>query len=123
MTDKTDDKFEQSVGGNTDCMIDVEVAYALADRQQIIQLNVPDNTTAITAVRLSNIVESFPEIDIENATMGIFSQILGSKGLPGPNEYIMKPRDRVEIYRPLMADPKEVRKQRAEKARLKRADQ
>jgi len=72
---------------------------------------------------LSNIVESFPEIDIENVTMGIFSQILGSKGLPGADEYIMKPRDRVEIYRPLVADPKEVRKQRAEKARLKRANQ
>jgi hypothetical protein len=123
MTEEIEEKPEQKNSDKVDPRISVEVAYALADRQQIIQLDVPENTTAMAAVELSNIVESFPEIDIQNATMGIFSQILGSKGLPGPDEYVMKSRDRVEIYRPLIVDPKEVRKQRAEKARLKRANQ
>lgn len=105
-----------------DRMITVEVAYALADEQKIIALQVPPGTTARQAVRLSNIVESFPDIDVDGATMGIFSQVLGSKGLPGPDDYCLQPLDRVEIYRPLLADPKEVRKQRAAKAQRFRAE-
>ncbi|RLA45020.1 MAG: RnfH family protein [Gammaproteobacteria bacterium] len=107
---------------NADHKISIEVAYALPDQQKIIQLDVPPGTTAREAVRLSRIVDSFPDIDIDNATMGVFSQVLGSKGLPGPDEYRLLARDRVEIYRPLLVDPKEVRKQRAAKARQARAE-
>ena len=101
-------------------MITVEVAYALPDRQKIIELQVADGTTAIEAVKASGIVELFPDIDLASAKMGIFGQALGTKGLKPPAEYQLQPRDRVEIYRPLTADPKEVRRRRAEKAKQQR---
>lgn len=103
--------------------ITVEVAYALPDKQKIIRLQVPIGTTAKQAVSLSGIADSFPDADMEHAAMGIFSQVLGSKELPGPDEYQLQPRDRVEIYRVLQVDPKEVRKQRAAKARQARTQQ
>lgn len=103
--------------------ITVEVAYALPDKQKIIRLQVPMGTTAKQAVRLSGIADSFPDADIEHAPMGIFSQVLGTKELPGPDEYQLQALDRVEIYRPLQVDPKEVRKQRAAKVRQARAQQ
>jgi len=93
-------------------MIDVEVAYALPNKQQIIALQVPENCTIFDAAERSGIVEKFPEINLSSAKMGIFG-----KAIPKPKEAIIKNGDRVEIYRPLIADPKEVRKQRA--ARLK----
>ena len=99
--------------------ITVEVAYALPDRQMIIPLKVDRGTTAYEAVRQSGITGKFPDIDPENAPMGIFSQPLGAKGLPPATEYELKEWDRVEIYRPLIADPKEVRKQRAARAKKK----
>jgi uncharacterized protein len=98
-------------------LITVEVAYALPDRQQLIELQVPLGTTAFEAVQLSGIVAQFPEIDLESAKMGIFGQALGTKGLKLPKEHVLAMKDRVEIYSPLIIDPKEVRKRRAEKAR------
>jgi len=100
-------------------LITVEVAYALPHRQKLISLQVPRGTTASEAVQQSGIIEHFPEIELENAKMGIFGQALGTKGLKPPKEYVLEPRDRVEIYRPLIVDPKEVRKRRAEKSRQK----
>lgn len=98
-------------------LITVEVAYALPHRQQLIELQVLQGTTAFEAVQQSGIVEQFPEIDLESAKMGIFGQALGTKGLKLPKEHVLAMKDRVEIYRPLIVDPKEVRKRRAEKAR------
>lgn len=98
-------------------LITVEVAYALPHRQQLIELQVPQGTTAFEAVQLSGIVGQFPEIDLESAKMGIFGQALGTKGLKLPKEHVLAMKDRVEIYRPLIVDPKEVRRLRAEKAR------
>ena len=92
--------------------ISVEVAYALPDRQRIIRLAVPAGTTMLEAVRLSRIVEHFPELDIDNSAMGIFG-----KAEARPAERVLQEGERVEIYRPLIADPKEIRKQRAAKAR------
>lgn len=103
--------------------IAVEVAYALPDKQKIISLQVSPGITARQAVRESNIVAVFPEIDVDAATLGIFSHTLGTKGMPSAEDYVLKPMDRVEIYRPLIVDPKEVRKQRAAKAREERAAQ
>ena len=87
-------------------LIPVEVAYALPEHQQIITLHVPVGTTVRETVERSGILEQFPEIDLEKNKLGIFGKL--SK-LDTP----MRARDRVEIYRPLIADPKEVRKQRA----------
>lgn len=100
--------------------IAVEVVCALPTRQRIVSLRVPPGTTARQALALSDIAAEFPELDVAGAPLGIFGQVLGSKGLPLPENYVLQPGDRVEIYRPLLADPKEVRKQRAEKARRER---
>lgn len=97
--------------------IPVEVAYALPEKQKIISLLVEPGTTAYIAVQKSKIAEQFPGLDIENVKMGIFGQALGTKGLKTPHEQVLQPGDRVEIYRPLIADPKEVRRKRAEKAK------
>jgi putative ubiquitin-RnfH superfamily antitoxin RatB of RatAB toxin-antitoxin module len=101
-------------------MIAVEVAYALPDKQKIVELLVKPGTTALQAVKQSGIDKEFPEIDVEAAKMGIFGQALGTKGLKKAHEHELQAGDRVEIYRPLISDPKEVRRKRAEKAKAKK---
>ncbi|WP_263081910.1 RnfH family protein [Endozoicomonas sp. Mp262] len=91
----------------------VEVAYAKPFEQKILSVKVAKGTTVYDAVRLSGIVNLFPEINLETAKLGIFG-----KAVPKPQERELKAGDRVEIYRPLIADPKEARRKRAEKARL-----
>ena len=86
--------------------IAVEVAYARPDAQVILPVSVPRGATVDDALRASEIVERFPEIDLEKAKVGIFGKLT-------KRDSVLKPKDRVEIYRPLIADPKEVRKQRA----------
>jgi len=88
--------------------INVEVAYALPEKQAILPLQVKPGTTLLEAIRLSGILEQFPEIDLEQATFGIFSKL-------SPADTVLRDKDRVEIYRPLIADPKESRRRRAEK--------
>lgn len=101
-------------------MIVVEVAYALAERQKIVTLEVEEGCTALEAVKRSKIAEAFSEIDLESAKMGVFSKHLDGKMLPLPNEYQLKAQDRVEIYRPLLLDPKAARALRAKKAKEKK---
>lgn len=84
----------------------VEVAYALPRRQLILELHVEDGATAEQAIRASGILEQFPQIDLQHDKVGIF-------GKPCKLTDTLRDGDRVEIYRPLIADPKEVRKQRA----------
>ena len=84
----------------------VEVAYALADEQVIFSLDVAEGSTLQQAVEQSGITKRFPEIDLEKGKMGVF-------GKPAKKDRLLLVGDRVEIYRPLIADPKEVRKQRA----------
>ena len=100
--------------------ITVEVAYALPDKQLLKVLNVPQGTTALDAVKQSGVLQMFPEIDLENIQMGIFSQVLGTKGLAEPASYELQAKDRVELYRPLIADPKEVRRRRAEESKAQK---
>jgi len=88
----------------------VEVAYALPHKQKILSLTVNEGTTVRQAVLASGIEEHFPEVDLQNCAVGIFG-----KGVPKPDERVLNSGERVEIYRPLIADPKEVRKQRAAK--------
>jgi uncharacterized protein len=96
--------------------IAVEVAFALPNRQKIYSLLVEPGTTALQAAKCSGVTKDFDGIDLETAKMGIFGQVLGTRGLNKPSEYILRANDRVEIYRPLVADPKEIRKRRAAKA-------
>ena len=100
-------------------LIEVEVAYATPARQLIIKLQVPLGTTAYEAVLLSKISETFGDIDPDHAPMGIFSRRLDGKTRPLPQEYTLQSRDRVEIYRPLLIDPKEARLLRASKVKKK----
>lgn len=102
-------------------LIPVEVAYATPEKQRIISIEVPEGTTALEAARQSGISEEFAGIDLESDAMGIFSEILDGKQRPGPDAYILKPRDRVEIYRPLLIDPKSARVKRARQKRKDKA--
>ena len=87
-------------------LLKVEVAYALPDEQQIFALEVPPGTTALQAIERSGVLERFPDIDLGRQKIGIFGKL-------NKPDYVLRTGDRVEIYRPLIADPKEVRTQRA----------
>lgn len=87
-------------------MILVEVAYATPEKQLILKVHTEDGTTAEQAILKSGILNEFPEIDLQQSQIGIFSK-------PCKPDQELRYGDRVEIYRPLIADPKEVRRQRA----------
>ncbi len=97
--------------------ITIEVVYALADRQDLVAFEVKQGTTALAAVLKSGLTSKYPEIDVDSAKMGIFSKPLDGKHLPLPQDYQLQHKDRVEIYRSLLIDPKQARLLRAEKAR------
>lgn len=88
----------------------VEVAYALPDKQRIVAIEVEEGCTVFEAAQRSGIVAFFPEIDLTQAAMGIFGRVVEQ-----PREERLREGDRVEIYRPLVIDPKEARKARAAK--------
>lgn len=96
--------------------IAVEVVYALADRQKLLRLSVPYGTTMLEAAERSGVAGLFPGLDLAVAPMGIFG-----KAVARPAERVLEDGERVEIYRPLIADPKEARKQRAAKVAEARA--
>lgn len=89
-------------------MLDVEVAYAKPDQQVIVALKMPEGATAEQAVSASGMLERFPEIDRANLKTGVFGNVCKL-------DHPLKQGDRVEIYRPLLHDPKEARRQRAAK--------
>jgi len=84
----------------------IEVAYAKPDGQIILTLDLPEDTTAEAAIIHSGILQRFPEIDIARNKIGIFSKLCKL-------DQVLREGDRVEIYRPLLADPKEARRDRA----------
>jgi len=84
----------------------VEVAYACPERQLILEVEMPRGTTAIEAVRLSGIEEQFPEIDLDANRLGIFGKLC-------KNDRPLNAGDRVEIYRPLLVDPRAARRELA----------
>lgn len=98
-------------------IIDVEVAYALADQQKIVRLTVPQGTTVRDAALQSGLERFFPGLDIASSALGIYG-----KAVAKPDEQVLEAGERVEIYRPLLADPKEVRKQRAARAAQAKAE-
>jgi len=90
--------------------ITVEVAYALPDRQIIVPLQLDEGMTIDQAIRASGLQEKFPEINLETNKVGLFGKL-------AKLDSTVRDQDRVEIYRPLIADPKEVRRQRAEQGK------
>jgi putative ubiquitin-RnfH superfamily antitoxin RatB of RatAB toxin-antitoxin module len=87
-------------------MIHIEVAYATPDKQVLLGLSVPEGTTVAGGIERSAIQDEFPELNMDIKTVGIFSRKV-------PMDHLLREGDRIEIYRPLIADPKEARRQRA----------
>jgi len=92
-------------------VIEIEVVYAAVDRQVLRALSVPEGATVREAVLKSGIGEEFPELDLSECPLGIFGKVVAD-----PQVRLIQAGDRIEIYRPLLADPKEVRRLRAAKA-------
>ena len=89
----------------------VEVVYALPDRQVILALEAPAGASIADVIAQSGLLEQFPEIDLGKNKVGVFGKL-------GKLTDTLHAGDRVEIYRPLIADPKEVRKKRAAQGKV-----
>ncbi|SFM86552.1 hypothetical protein SAMN05216516_10137 [Izhakiella capsodis] len=94
--------------------IAVEVVYALPEKQYLYTVKVEQGATVAEAIQHSGILELRPEIDINQTKVGVFSR-------PVKLTDTVDAGDRVEIYRPLLADPKELRRQRADRAAKNKA--
>ncbi|MDR1229018.1 MAG: RnfH family protein [Azoarcus sp.] len=91
--------------------IEVEVVYALAHHQDMVPLSLPEGATAREAVEASGLLLKYPDIDPGGRNK------LGIHARPARPDTVLRNGDRVEIYRPLIADPKAVRKKRAEEGK------
>lgn len=91
--------------------IQLEITYAKSDRQEIVSLKLPEGSTIQQAIEASGLLQRHPEIDLAKAKVGIYGKL-------SRMDTVVRARDRVEIYRPLIADPKEVRKQRAAEGKV-----
>lgn len=91
-----------------EALIDVEVAYATPEQQVIVTLKLPEGATVVQAIQASELSNRFPEIEGTDLKAGIYGSVCK---LDQP----LKQADRVEIYRPLIQDPKEARRKRAAK--------
>ncbi|MFD1805421.1 RnfH family protein [Pasteurella oralis] len=87
--------------------INIEIVYAYPNRHYLKKLMVEEGTMIQTAILQSGILQQFTEIDLRENKVGIFSR-------PAKLTDQLKEGDRIEIYRPLLADPKEIRRKRAE---------
>lgn len=92
-------------------VIEIEVVYAAVDRQVLRTVSVAEGSTIRAAVLASGIGEAFPELNLADCPLGIFGKVVAD-----PQARLVQAGDRIEIYRPLLADPKEVRRLRAAKA-------
>ena len=92
--------------------ISIEVAYASPEQSWLIPLSVEEGSTIKQAIVSSGILEQCPEINLEINKVGIFSKIIAL-------DTLLRAGDRIEIYRPLILDPKEARRLRAEKVKQK----
>lgn len=93
-------------------MINITVSYATPEKQVEIPLVVEENCTVALAIRRSDILKQFPEIRLGETPVGIFSKKVEL-------DSVMRDGDRIEIYRPLLMDPKQARRLRAKKQRSK----
>ena len=89
----------------------IELIYALPEKQQLVSLQLPAGSTVREAIDASGLLQKHPEIDLARNKIGIFGKL-------SKPDALLRDQDRVEIYRPLIADPKEVRKQRAAEGKV-----
>ena len=94
-----------------DEQLNIEVVYALPNEQKLFKVKVPKGSTVIEAINLSGVLNLHPEIDFEVNKLGIYGKL--SKA-----DTLLRDKDRVEIYRPLLADPKEIRRRRAAEGKI-----
>jgi putative ubiquitin-RnfH superfamily antitoxin RatB of RatAB toxin-antitoxin module len=90
--------------------IRVEVAFALADRQQLVPVTVAAGTTVVAAIERSGIAGQFPDQDISVCRLGIWGRLVDAA-------QVLKDGDRIEIYRPLNIDPRDARRRLAEEGK------
>jgi uncharacterized protein len=95
------------------CEIEVEVVYALPFAQDICRLRIPAGTTVQQAIQRAGVVVRHPEIDLRGGRIAVYGRLVSP-------DMILQDRDRVEILRPLSADPNEVRRRRVSLGRLPR---
>jgi|TARA_B110000914_G_scaffold31584_1_gene24376 putative ubiquitin-RnfH superfamily antitoxin RatB of RatAB toxin-antitoxin module len=93
----------------------VEVAYALPYKQSLISIEIKNGSTLKEAIEASGILETFEQIDLKKDRVGIFAKF-------ATLDTILRDKDRVEIYRPLVADPKKARKDRAAEGKAMQSD-
>ncbi|NBB57817.1 RnfH family protein [Pseudomonas sp. ODNR1LW] len=94
-----------------EAMIEIEVVYAAVDRQVLLPVKVPAGTSVRAALLKSGVGQAFPELNLAQCPVGVFGKVIvDAESRP------VQSGDRIEIYRPLLADPKEVRRLRAAKA-------
>ena len=91
--------------------MNIEVVYALPEKAELVRLSMPEGSTVLQAVEASGLLAKHPEIDVRKNKFGIYAKLAKA-------DSVLRDRDRVEIYRPLIADPKEVRKQRAAEGKV-----
>ena len=87
-------------------MLEIEIVYGLADRQVLKNMTVAEGTTVREAALQSGLEVEFPELDLQQAPLGIFGKAV-------KDETVLCDGDRSEVYRPLLIDPKEARRKRA----------
>lgn len=89
----------------------IEVVFAQKHHADIVRLSLDEGCTAAQAVEASGLLSKYPGIDLANCKLGVFGKLVKS-------DAVLRSGDRVEIYRPLIADPKEVRRRRAEEGKV-----
>lgn len=95
--------------------IEVSIVYALPEQQDVRKVSVAMGTSALDAIRASHMLDDYPSIDLNRMKVGVFANLLDGRSRPSPDKYQVRQGDRLEIYRPLLIDPKEARLQRAKK--------
>lgn len=91
--------------------VNIEVCYALPTRQEIVRLQLSEGCTVSQAIEASGLLQKYPDISLDQDNkVGVFGKLVKL-------DTVLRDKDRVEIYRPLIADPKEVRRKRAEEGK------
>ena len=92
-------------------MINIEVVYALPNEQILLKRSIPSGSTVAEAIQASGVLDKHPEIDVDKNKLGVFGKLTKA-------DAVLRDKDRIEIYRPLIADPKEVRRKRAAEGKV-----
>lgn len=96
---------------NTGEKITVEVVYALPDEQTLLAFEIDQGATAKDVITQSGVLRQYPDIDLATQKIGLFGKVVKL-------DHQVREKDRIEIYRPLIADPKDVRKKKADEGKV-----